>query len=86
MSAPFAPERARDLVTLLPFDLDRRDRDEQRPGKIAGPADAGLGDRFLGRQLGEPLRTVRARIDGLDGDEVDGAGDAGLQRRRSRSA
>ena len=46
---------APDFDPLRPFDLDRRDREEQRSGKIALAADAGLLERFLGGDVGEPL-------------------------------
>ena len=77
--------RGRNLFALLPFDLDRRDREEQRSGKVALGADAGLRDRFLGGDLGDPL-AERGRAERLDRHEVDRAGDCGLAARRSQSA
>ncbi len=58
---------ADEILALLPLDLDRRDRNEQGAGKIAGPADAGLRDRLLGRHLGEALGERRRVHGGFDG-------------------
>ena len=63
---------------MRPFDLDRRHRQEQRAGEIALRADAGLGDRFLGHHVGHALAEL-GRAERLDRNEVDRAGDRGLQ-------
>ena len=42
---------------LLPFEFDRRDRNEQGPGKLSARSDAGLRDRFLGGELCEIIDT-----------------------------
>ena len=51
-------DRACELKPLRPFDLNRRNGEKQRPGKIAFAADAGLGDGFLGGDIGQPLRKI----------------------------
>ncbi len=66
-----------DLDALRPFHLDRRHRHEQRPGEIAGGADAGLADRLGGGEPGEILGQVGGGI--LRRQIIDGAGDARLQ-------
>ena len=48
-------DRAPEFKPLRPLDLDRRHREEQRPGKICLAADAGLLERFPGRHFGQPL-------------------------------
>jgi len=47
-----------ELKPLRPLDLDRCDGEKQRSGKIAFAADAGLGDGFLGGDIGQPLRKI----------------------------
>jgi hypothetical protein len=63
---------------LRPFDLDRRDRQEQRAGKIGLGADCGLSERFFGGHFGQPLGQSR-RGDGIDDDEIDRARHGRLQ-------
>ncbi len=46
---------AGDFTPLRPLDLDRRHGQKQRTRKIALAADAGLLERFLGRDIGEAL-------------------------------
>ena len=53
-----ASDGASELEPLRPLDLDRRDREKQRSRKIAFAADAGLGDGFLGGDIGQPLRKI----------------------------
>ena len=79
-------EASATLAALRPFDLDRRDREEQRAGEIAAAADAGLRDRFLGRRSRRAARDSAGARQRLDRHEVDGAGDAWSSGRRSRSA
>ncbi len=65
-------------LALRPFELDRRDREEQRAGETAARSDPGLRDRLLDGDLGEALGHV-GRRQRLDGDEIDGTGDPGLE-------
>ncbi len=69
---------ATDFDPLRPFDLDRRDREEQRSGKIAPAADARLLERLLGGDVGEPLGEG-GRGGWVDGHEIDGSGHRALQ-------
>ena len=73
-----APDRASELKPLRPFDLHRRNGEEQRPGKIAFTADAGLGNGFLGGDIGQPLLKI-GRRKRLDGNKIDRAGHGRLQ-------
>jgi hypothetical protein len=67
-----------DLEPLRPLGFDRRNRKEQRSGKIAPGPDLRLGERFFCREDGEALgQSCRGR--GIDGDEVDRARHRGLQ-------
>ncbi|MGY4169435.1 hypothetical protein ACVIM8_003508 [Bradyrhizobium sp. USDA 4529] len=64
---------ARDFEPLRPLGLDRGDCQKQRAGKVALAADAGLLERFFGRDLRQTLRQA-GRRERVDGDEIDGAG------------
>src|SRR5207253_1667166 len=66
------------LLPLRPLDLVGRHGNEQRPGKAAAAADAGLVHRLLRRHLADAFAQGRA-AERLDRHEVDGAGDAGLE-------
>ena len=46
---------AAELEALRPFDFDRRHRQEQRAGKIALGAEAGLGESLLGGKVRDAL-------------------------------
>src|SRR2546430_15748543 len=63
---------------LRPLALDRRDREKQRPWKIALAADCRLRDGFLSGDVGKPLRKI-GRGKRLDRHEVDGASHRGLE-------
>ena len=74
-------------LAMRPFDLDRRDREKQRAGKIALAPDPGLGDRLLGDHRGHALAEL-GRAERLDRHEIDRAGDRGLEGlvRKARDA
>ncbi len=70
-------DRARELLALRPFSLNRRHGEEKRAGKVA-LADAGLGNGLLDRKMGQALGQSD-RGEWLDRNEVDGSGHRGLK-------
>ncbi len=68
----------RKRAALRPFHFDGRDGAEQRAGEISLRADAGLRNRLFDRERAEALREF-GRADRLVEQEIDGAGDRGLQ-------
>ena len=67
-----------ELEALRPFHLDRRNRQEQRARKIALGTDAGLGEGFVGGDVGEVFGQARGG-EGIDRNEIDRSGHRRLQ-------